>query len=193
LIVGLTVIGTVVILGVIGAMAGLAAKPKAAPPVIVIQSPSPVPSPSPVTLPEPDPVVADPMDEAILKLHETVYVQQFCNMVDRSGIDSYATFGRAFDLFGDGSIRLAYTPGHSAGHISVIAHLGERDFVIGGDATYTAAQLDGSAPLAPRPFDEHNYRRSLQELKLFKREYPAAIVTPGHDAEFYAGLSARYE
>ncbi len=112
---------------------------------------------------------------------------------DRGGIDSYATFGRTFDLFGDGSIRLAYTPGHSAGHMSVIARLKARDFVIGGDATYTAAQLEGSAPLAPRPFDAHNYRRSLQELKLFKREYPDAIVTPGHDAEFLAGLSARYE
>lgn len=112
---------------------------------------------------------------------------------DRGGIDSYATFGRSFDLFGDGSIRLAYTPGHSAGHMSVIAHLRERDFVIGGDATYTAGQLDGTAPLAPRPFDAHNYRRSLQELKLFKREFPQAIVTPGHDPEFYQQLDARYE
>jgi N-acyl homoserine lactone hydrolase len=112
---------------------------------------------------------------------------------NRSGVDSYATFGRTFDLFGDGSIRLAYTPGHSAGHMSVILRLSERDFVIGGDTTYTQAQLDGDAPLAPRPFDEHNYRRSLQELKLFRREYPDAIVTPGHDPEFYAGLSARYE
>ncbi len=112
---------------------------------------------------------------------------------DRGGIDSYATFGRTFDLFGDGSIRLAFTPGHSAGHMSVIAHLAERDFVIGGDATYTQGQLDGTAPLAPRPFDAHNYRRSLQELKLFRREFPDAVVTPGHDPEFYAGLSARYE
>ena len=112
---------------------------------------------------------------------------------NRSGIDSYATFGRTFDLFGDGSIRLAYTPGHSAGHMSVILHLAERDFVIGGDTTYTQGQLDGDAPLAPRPFDAHNYRRSLQELKLFRREFPDAIVTPGHDPEFFAGLSARYE
>jgi glyoxylase-like metal-dependent hydrolase (beta-lactamase superfamily II) len=112
---------------------------------------------------------------------------------DRAGIDSYATFGRCFDLFGDGSIRLAFTPGHSAGHMSVIAHLTERDFVIGGDATYTQGQLEGTAPLAPRPFDAHNYRRSLQELKLFKREYPDAVVTPGHDPQFYAGLNARYE
>jgi glyoxylase-like metal-dependent hydrolase (beta-lactamase superfamily II) len=112
---------------------------------------------------------------------------------NRSGIGSYATFGRCFDLFGDGSIRLAFTPGHSAGHISVIAHLATNDFVIGGDTTYTQGQLEGTAPLAPRPFDAHNYRRSLQELKLFKREFPIAVVTPGHDPEFYAGLNARYE
>jgi N-acyl homoserine lactone hydrolase len=112
---------------------------------------------------------------------------------DRGGIASYASFGRTFDLFGDGSIRLAYTPGHSAGHMSVVAHLKENDFVIGGDATYTQGQLDGSAPLAPRPFDAHNYRRSLQELKLFRGQFPDAIVTPGHDPEFYAGLAARYE
>jgi glyoxylase-like metal-dependent hydrolase (beta-lactamase superfamily II) len=111
----------------------------------------------------------------------------------RGEIDSYATFGRTFDLFGDGSVHLAYTPGHSAGHMSVIARLKERDFVIGGDATYTAAQLEGTAPPPPRPADAHNYRRSLQELRLFRREFPGAIVTPGHDAEFYAKLSARYE
>ncbi len=111
---------------------------------------------------------------------------------DRGEIDSYATFGRTFDLFGDGSIHLAYTPGHSAGHMSVIARLKERDFVIGGDAIYTEGQLDGSAPLAPRPFDAHNYRRSLQELRLFRREFPDAIVTPGHDPVFYEKLEARY-
>jgi N-acyl homoserine lactone hydrolase len=112
---------------------------------------------------------------------------------DRGGVDSYATFGRTFDLFGDGSVRLAFTPGHSAGHMSVIAHLNERDFVIGGDATYTYRQLEGDAPLPPRPFDAHNFRRSLQELKLFRREFPHAVITPGHDPSFYEQLDARYE
>jgi N-acyl homoserine lactone hydrolase len=112
---------------------------------------------------------------------------------DRGGVDSYASFGRTYDLFGDGSVRLAFTPGHSAGHMSVIARLKQSDFVIGGDATYTAAQLAGTAPPAPRPFDAHNYRRSLQELRLFSREYPNAVVTPGHDPDFFAGLQARYE
>jgi N-acyl homoserine lactone hydrolase len=111
---------------------------------------------------------------------------------NRGGIDSYATFGRTFDLFGDGSIRLAYTPGHSAGHQAVICRLRERDFVIAGDAIYTDRQLeDGSLP--PRPLDLHQSRRSLQELRLFRREFPHAVITPGHDPSFYAQLDARYE
>ena len=61
---------------------------------------------------------------------------------DRAGIDSYASFGRTFDLFADGSIHLAFTPGHSAGHMSVICRLEQDDFVIGGDAMYMAAQLE---------------------------------------------------
>ena len=113
---------------------------------------------------------------------------------DRANIGSYATFGRTFDLFGDGSIRLAYTPGHSAGHQCVIARLKDRDFVIGGDCVYTMRQLeDPRAPLPPQPVDEHRFRRSLQELRLFRREFPDAIITPGHDPEFYAELGERYE
>jgi N-acyl homoserine lactone hydrolase len=112
---------------------------------------------------------------------------------ERAGIDSYASFGRTFDLFGDGSVRLASTPGHSAGHMSVVCRLRQSDFVIGGDAMYVAAQLDGEAALPPRPFDAHNFRRSLQELRLFRRQYPDAIITPGHDPEFYARLASRYE
>jgi glyoxylase-like metal-dependent hydrolase (beta-lactamase superfamily II) len=112
---------------------------------------------------------------------------------DRAGIDSYASFGRTFDLFGDGSVHLAFTPGHSAGHISVVCRLEERDFVIGGDAMYVRGQLDGGTAPPPRPVDAHNWRRSLQELRLFQRQYPDAIITPGHDPDFYAKLGARYE
>jgi N-acyl homoserine lactone hydrolase len=112
---------------------------------------------------------------------------------DRANINSYAGFGRTFDLFGDGSVRLAYTPGHSPGHISVIAHLAERDFVIGGDVVYMLAQLDGSEPAAPRPYDAHNLRRSIQELRLFHRQFPDAVITPGHDPDFYARIQQHYE
>lgn len=112
---------------------------------------------------------------------------------DRGEIDSYATFGRTFDLFGDGSIHLAYTPGHSPGHMSIVCRLKERDFVIGGDTMYLRDQLDGSLAMPPRPYDAHNFRRSLQELRLFHTQFPDAVITPGHDPDFFARLEQRYE
>jgi glyoxylase-like metal-dependent hydrolase (beta-lactamase superfamily II) len=108
------------------------------------------------------------------------------------GITSYSTFGRTFDLFGDGSVRLASTPGHSAGHQSVICHLRDRDLVIAGDAIYTFGQLAG-APEPPRPVDRHKWRRSAQELSHFHRQYPQAVIVPGHDPEHWATLERRYE
>lgn len=111
---------------------------------------------------------------------------------DIDSVSSYATFGRTFDLFGDGSVRLASTPGHSAGHQSIICRLTDRDLVIAGDAIYTLGQLSG-APEPPRPLDRHNWRRSMHELQHFARTYPQAVILPGHDPEHWATLEARYE
>jgi glyoxylase-like metal-dependent hydrolase (beta-lactamase superfamily II) len=108
------------------------------------------------------------------------------------GVESYSTFGHTFDLFGDGSVRLASTPGHTLGHQSVICRLRDRDLVIAGDAVYTIRQLEGG-PGQPRPHAPHLWRRSLQELQLFHRQYPQAVIVPGHDPEHWATLDSRYE
>ncbi len=111
---------------------------------------------------------------------------------DSDLIESYGPFGRTFDLFGDGSVRLAYTPGHSAGHTSVILRLPRRDFVVVGDAAYDWRQFQGEAePLMMA--DEHNWRRSLRELQAYRRTYPYALMVPGHDPEFWEKLEPRYE
>ena len=111
---------------------------------------------------------------------------------DGERIESYGPFGRSFDLFGDGSVRLAYTPGHSAGHISVILRLPRRDFVVVGDAAYDWRQFRGETePLMMA--DEHNWRRSLRELQAYRRTYPYALMVPGHDPEFWEKLEPRYE
>ncbi len=112
---------------------------------------------------------------------------------DGERVSSYASFGRTLDLFGDGSIRLASTPGHTPGHMSVIVRLKDRDMVIGGDAFFTEQQLEPGADLPGRMQDSHNYRRSLQELRLFRSQYPDAIITPGHDPEFYENAPEKYE
>ena len=112
---------------------------------------------------------------------------------DGDEVSSYSTFGRTVDLFGDGSIRLASTPGHTAGHQSVIVRLKDRDMVISGDAIYLEEQLEPRADLPGRMQDEHNFKRSLQEIRLFRREYPDAVITPGHDPDFYGNSPEKYE
>jgi N-acyl homoserine lactone hydrolase len=111
---------------------------------------------------------------------------------DEAFIESYGPFGRTFDLFGDGSVRLVYTPGHSAGHMSVFARLPRRDFVIAADIAYNWRQLQGG-PEPWRVQDRHNWRRSLREMQAYRRAYPYALIVPGHDPEFWAKLDERYE
>ncbi len=111
---------------------------------------------------------------------------------DGPNVTSYSNFGRTFDLFGDGSVRLASLPGHSAGHQGVICRLKDRDFVIAGDAVYTTRQLEGGPP-PPRAVDPHRWRRSLNELQLFHRHYPQAEIVAGHDPAQWHSLEERYE
>jgi N-acyl homoserine lactone hydrolase len=111
---------------------------------------------------------------------------------DSREVDSYATFGRSFDLLGDGSIRLVSTPGHTLGHMSVILRLGEREVLVAGDAIYTMRSLErGELPF--RVEDEHLYRRSLNELKLYSETRHDALVIPGHDMAAWDALDAVYE
>ena len=111
---------------------------------------------------------------------------------ERSGRRRRPTPGRSFDLLGDGSIRLAFTPGHTAGHCSVIVRLGDRDLVIAGDAIYTQSQLEGG-PEPPNYADLHLWRRSLRELQQFARTYPRAEIIPGHDPERWKTVAKSYE
>lgn len=106
--------------------------------------------------------------------------------------DSFASFGRAFDLFGDGSVRIAFTPGHTHGHCSVVLRLRERDVLLTGDAAYTQRTIADTA-LPQRMADEHRFRRSLREIQLYIEQNPDALVVPGHDMPAWRRLDAVYE
>jgi glyoxylase-like metal-dependent hydrolase (beta-lactamase superfamily II) len=107
-------------------------------------------------------------------------------------VESYGPFGRTLDLFGDGSVRLAFTPGHTPGHMSVLLRLPRRDFVVLADVAYTWRQLVGG-PEPWRPADRHQWRRSLHEAQAYREAYPYALVVPGHDPEFWGKLDSKYE
>jgi N-acyl homoserine lactone hydrolase len=111
---------------------------------------------------------------------------------DSSAADSFASFGRSFDLFGDGSVQLVATPGHTFGHLSVVLRLGGgREALIAGDAIYTMRTLrEGIVPY--RLADEHLFRRSLREIQLYAEQTPDAVVIPGHDLETWRQLEREY-
>jgi glyoxylase-like metal-dependent hydrolase (beta-lactamase superfamily II) len=106
-------------------------------------------------------------------------------------VDSFATFGQAIDLFGDGSVRVLSTPGHSAGHQSVLLRLRDREALIAGDAAYSRRTIDEDlTPLFLS--DEHRFRRSLGEVRRFAEQTPGALVVPGHDPDTWPGLEDTY-
>ena len=50
----------------------------------------------------------------------------------------YGPLGRGLDLFGDGSVYLVYTPGHSEGHVSVLARTDSGWVLLAGDVGYAS-------------------------------------------------------
>ena len=106
--------------------------------------------------------------------------------------DSFSTFGRSYDVFGDGSVRMVFTPGHSAGHCSVVLRLKDREALIASDAAYTMRTIsDSSVPY--RMDDEHRFRRSLREVQRYIEQTPGALVIPGHDMAAWRRLDSVYE
>ena len=113
--------------------------------------------------------------------------------IDFSGesVDSFATFGRAVDLFGDGSVRLLSTPGHTLGHMSVLLRLDGRDLLLAGDAAYARRSIEEE--LVPVFLEDvHLYVRSLREIKRFVETTPSAEVVCGHDQEGWAAAEPLY-
>jgi N-acyl homoserine lactone hydrolase len=110
---------------------------------------------------------------------------------DGPNVDSYSTFGRTFDLFGDGSVRLAFTPGHTLGHMSVVLQTASGEVLVAGDAIFMHKTLEGDHLPFALP-DEHLFRRSLRELRQYVKETPDALVIPGHDWEAWQKLRPVY-
>jgi N-acyl homoserine lactone hydrolase len=105
--------------------------------------------------------------------------------------ESFSGFGRSFDLFGDGSVRCVYTPGHTLGHLSVVLRLRGREVLLAGDAIYLRRTLDDMR-LPYRIADEHLFRRSMREIRQYAKETPDALIVPSHDWQVWQELDAVY-
>jgi glyoxylase-like metal-dependent hydrolase (beta-lactamase superfamily II) len=105
----------------------------------------------------------------------------------------HATFERTLDLFGDGSVRLLSTAGHTRGHQSVLLKLADRELLLTADAAYTRRAIaDDILPIFIFG-GEGNYRRSLAAIRAYEEQHPEAIVICGHDAERWPQLQPLYE
>lgn len=92
------------------------------------------------------------------------------------------------DLFGDSAIRLIETPGHSAGHMSLLLELPETGpILITADASDNRAQWEGRAH--PRAlFSREDAARSMERLQELARA-TGALVVFGHDPENWAQVA----
>lgn len=102
--------------------------------------------------------------------------------VDYTSAEPYAGFARTIDLFGDGSVRLVSTPGHTPGHQSVLLRLDDGEALLTGDAAYNRAVIAaGTLPLIAT--DAGQFRSSLGEIANYVAANPRSLVIPGHDPD----------
>jgi glyoxylase-like metal-dependent hydrolase (beta-lactamase superfamily II) len=95
------------------------------------------------------------------------------------------------DVFGDGSLTLVFTPGHTHGHLSAIARLSGGEALIAGDAVYTIGTLRaGKRPW--RMDDAAAFERSIAQLAAWDDEHPGALVIPGHEMTVWSALDELY-
>ena len=85
------------------------------------------------------------------------------------------------DLLGDGTMRLAWTPGHTPGHLSVVVRTRDRgEVLLVGDAAYTEGNIRRQAlPLIT--VDDTQARRSLAQLNAYADAHPSTLLVPSHD------------
>jgi glyoxylase-like metal-dependent hydrolase (beta-lactamase superfamily II) len=89
------------------------------------------------------------------------------------------------DLYGDGAVRLLETPGHSAGHMSLLLSLPQTGSVLlTADATDNRRQWDGRDHVRAL-FSREDAARSLERLRSVAAD-TGALVVFGHDPKNWA-------
>ena len=112
--------------------------------------------------------------------------------ISYAAAEPHAGFGRSLDLFGDGSVRLLATRGHTRGHQSVLLALRGRQLLLTADAAYTRRAIDEDLIPIFVFGEADDYRDSLRRIREFAQASPDAVVIPGHDAQLWPQLDASY-
>lgn len=106
--------------------------------------------------------------------------------------EPFGPFPESFPLTAAGDVRVVPTPGHSAGHMSVVARDGEHVLFFAGDASYTEANMregvvDGVSPMGG---GSRAAARTLDRIRGLAAERPL-VYLPSHEPGVVERLHAR--
>lgn len=94
--------------------------------------------------------------------------------------DSLAPFSEAADLFGDGSLVLLPTPGHTAGSVSLLVRGNDGpDLLLVGDLTYDVHAFERGVDGGVGP--ARRLRRSRRDVLALRANYPGLRILAAHD------------
>jgi N-acyl homoserine lactone hydrolase len=98
----------------------------------------------------------------------------------RTSDPSLTPFARSHDLFGDGSLVLLPTPGHTPGSMSLLVRCaGQPPLLMVGDLTYDVHLLeDGHVPGVG---SRRRLRAASQTVNRLREHLPDLVVLPAHD------------
>ena len=103
---------------------------------------------------------------------------------------NYLELDGDYDLFGDGTVQIISTPGHTIGHQSVKVKLPTAGtFIIAQDAIWMQENLDGY--VAGLNFSAQAYTDSVNKLKMMADLQGAKILMP-HDAPQFGKMGDRW-
>jgi N-acyl homoserine lactone hydrolase len=94
--------------------------------------------------------------------------------------DGVAPFDQGFDLFGDGSIIIVKTPGHTPGHVSVMLNMRERPVFLTFDAAHRQSNV---AEGIPPKGDYARGKDTVLRIKRLMELYPDMMTLYGHDPD----------
>jgi len=103
---------------------------------------------------------------------------------------NYLELDGEYDVFGDGTVKIIPTPGHTIGHQSVKLKLPKTGTVIlAQDAIWMQENLDGY--VAGLNFSVQAYTDSVNKLKMM-RDLEGAKIIMGHSAEQFSTMGDRW-
>jgi glyoxylase-like metal-dependent hydrolase (beta-lactamase superfamily II) len=102
---------------------------------------------------------------------------------------TYGSFEQSMPLTKDGSLFVVPTPGHTNGHVSVIANTGFEHIMFAGDTSYTQDLLLKQQPDGVSPNTEVALQTQRNILKFAERN--PLVYLPSHDPEAVQRLEER--